>query len=284
MSSDKLAPIIIKRKKVIAGGGHHGGAWKVAYADFVTAMMAFFLLMWLLNATTEKQRKGLADYFSPTIPMSRVSGGGDGALWGDNVFAEDRMPQKAKGSSLESPSKQGKAKGDFGLEERPATSAEGQNTGLAAAEDLLEALKARGGESMAKLASERHVVTRLSDEGLVIEVFDTDDSLLFLPGTASPTPELLGTLATIGELLQLVTNDIAVGAFLARRPVVFRPGPVWDLTTSRADVTRAALEHSGLNPERVQRVTGYGDRKPVERNTTSLRNNRVEITVLRDDI
>ena len=74
--SDQPAPIIIKRKKVIAGG-HHGGAWKVAYADFVTAMMAFFLLMWLLNATTERQRKGIADYFAPTIPLSPVSGGGD---------------------------------------------------------------------------------------------------------------------------------------------------------------------------------------------------------------
>jgi len=64
MSDRSNAPIIIKRKKVVAGDGHHGGAWKVAYADFVTAMMAFFMLMWLLNATTEQQRKGIADYFS----------------------------------------------------------------------------------------------------------------------------------------------------------------------------------------------------------------------------
>ena len=63
------SPVIIKRKKKVTGGGHHGGAWKVAYADFVTAMMAFFMLMWLLNATTEKQRKGIADYFSPSIPI-----------------------------------------------------------------------------------------------------------------------------------------------------------------------------------------------------------------------
>ena len=77
MSAQDGAPIIIKRKKVIAGG-HHGGAWKVAYADFVTAMMAFFLLMWLLGATNEKQRKGIADYFNPTIPVNKVSGGGDG--------------------------------------------------------------------------------------------------------------------------------------------------------------------------------------------------------------
>ncbi|MCW8842218.1 MAG: chemotaxis protein MotB, partial [Rhodobacteraceae bacterium] len=75
MSTQKNAsPVIIKRKKIVAAEGHHGGAWKVAYADFVTAMMAFFLLMWLLNATTEKQRKGIADYFNPNIPINRISG------------------------------------------------------------------------------------------------------------------------------------------------------------------------------------------------------------------
>ena len=91
------APVIIKRKKVIAGGGHHGGAWKVAYADFVTAMMAFFMLMWLLNATTEKQRKGLADSFSPTIPVNRISGGGDCSFGGDSVMAEQTMAQNGTG-------------------------------------------------------------------------------------------------------------------------------------------------------------------------------------------
>jgi chemotaxis protein MotB len=92
------APVIIKRKKVVGGGGHHGGAWKVAYADFVTAMMAFFLLMWLLNATTEKQRKGISDYFNPTIPVNRISGGGDGAFGGDSVFAEETMAHDGTGA------------------------------------------------------------------------------------------------------------------------------------------------------------------------------------------
>jgi chemotaxis protein MotB len=91
------APIIIKRKKVIQGGGHHGGAWKVAYADFVTAMMAFFMLMWLLGATNEKQRKGIADYFNPTIPISRTSGGGDGAFGGDSVFTQETMASSGTG-------------------------------------------------------------------------------------------------------------------------------------------------------------------------------------------
>ncbi|MEM9059608.1 MAG: flagellar motor protein MotB [Pseudomonadota bacterium] len=85
----EAAPTIIKKKKVSGGDGHHGGAWKVAYADFVTAMMAFFLLMWLLNATSEEQRKGLADFFDPSIPISAVSAGGAGMLNGDTMFSED---------------------------------------------------------------------------------------------------------------------------------------------------------------------------------------------------
>jgi len=88
--------IIIKRVKKIQGGGHHGGAWKVAYADFVTAMMAFFLLMWLLNATTEEQRKGIADYFNPSIPIAAVSGGGADALNGDSVTAEASLSKTSK--------------------------------------------------------------------------------------------------------------------------------------------------------------------------------------------
>src|SRR6056297_2396915 len=98
-SENQQRPIIIKRKKVVGGGGHHGGAWKVAYADFVTAMMAFFMLMWLLNATTEQQRKGLADHFSPTIPINRMSGGGSGAFGGDNIFTEETLAQSGTGIS-----------------------------------------------------------------------------------------------------------------------------------------------------------------------------------------
>ena len=127
------APIIIKKKKVSGGDGHHGGAWKVAYADFVTAMMAFFLLMWLLNATSEEQRKGLADYFDPSIPLSRNSAGGSGMMGGNEMLTPpetalnekegDRDPRTnhkktpdpdennaPDGESDESPQPQGKAK------------------------------------------------------------------------------------------------------------------------------------------------------------------------------
>ncbi len=103
MSTQKNAsPVIIKRKKIVAAEGHHGGAWKVAYADFVTAMMAFFLLMWLLNATTEKQRKGIADYFNPNIPINRISGGGDGMFSGDSVFSKDTLANSGTGGCRQS--------------------------------------------------------------------------------------------------------------------------------------------------------------------------------------
>ncbi|MDE2007767.1 MAG: flagellar motor protein MotB, partial [Rhodospirillales bacterium] len=86
----KARPIIIKREEG-GGAGHHGGAWKVAYADFVTAMMAFFLVMWLINATTEDQRKGLADYFSPTNLLSHNSSGTGKPFGGETAFSNGAM-------------------------------------------------------------------------------------------------------------------------------------------------------------------------------------------------
>src|SRR5512142_648642 len=95
MASNEKRPIVVKRIKKVVGGAH-GGAWKVAYADFVTAMMAFFLLMWLLGATTEKQRKALADYFAPTIVEKKdVNAGADGLLGGDAIIAQDQYPNRA---------------------------------------------------------------------------------------------------------------------------------------------------------------------------------------------
>lgn len=93
--SAELPPPIIVKKITIEEGGHHGGAWKVAYADFVTAMMAFFLLLWLLGATEENQRKGIADYFSPTLVKLRQEGAGsDGMLGGNSITDVDNYPNR----------------------------------------------------------------------------------------------------------------------------------------------------------------------------------------------
>ena len=98
--NETVQPIIIRRKKIYkVAGGHHGGAWKVAYADFVTAMMAFFLMMWLLGATTEDQRKGISEYFNPDIPLAAVSGGGADALGGNSIFTEMTKARNGTGST-----------------------------------------------------------------------------------------------------------------------------------------------------------------------------------------
>ncbi|MCA8881930.1 MAG: chemotaxis protein MotB [Rhodobacteraceae bacterium] len=282
MSDNALAPIIIKRKKIVAAEGHHGGAWKVAYADFVTAMMAFFLLMWLLNATTEKQRKGLADYFSPTIPVSKISGGGQGAFYGDSVFAEDSLPHNTKGAA-DYPPEMRMAKGESGQNPVSGAKAEPGHGNMTGAQELLEELKARGGESMARLLDERHVVTRLSDAGLVIDIFERNDARLFEPGSTQPTPLLLQTLATVADVLKVVVNEVSVTAHVPAQPLVLAENNAWEVTTGRAQMAREALELAGLDPRRLRRVTGSADREPAVDNPMSLRNSRIEVTVLRDD-
>jgi len=163
------APIIIKRKKIIASGGHHGGAWKVAYADFVTAMMAFFMLMWLLNATTEKQRKGIADYFNPTIPINRVSGGGEHVFGGDSVFSENVQPKNGTGASAEKPSTERQAKGNTGVSTEDINQKQSEDEAFAA---IAEKLLGNSGESLVADSLLTHVHTRVTDEGLIIELFD----------------------------------------------------------------------------------------------------------------
>lgn len=272
------APVIIKRKKVVQGGGHHGGAWKVAYADFVTAMMAFFLLMWLLNATTEKQRKGISDYFNPTIPVNRISGGGDGAFGGDSVFSEETMAYTGTGARE---SKSESAASDDG--ENSGKGSAGEGKAQSELEDVEKALLARGGESQTMEQLLRHVVTKVTDEGLVIEIFDLPGAPLFNADTAEPTPVVKAVADLLAEVLNLTTNEIAVSGHLRAHPVTLIDNPVWDLSALRAQETRVLLETAGIDPARVQRISGYADRKPVVADPTAERNNRIEVILLRRD-
>lgn len=260
-----VAPVIIKRKKVIVAGGHHGGAWKVAYADFVTAMMAFFMLMWLLNATTEKQRKGIADYFSPTAPISRLSSGSDGMFMGDSVFADDVLPRLGVGASS--------------LQESTENS-ENEDAQDQAFKEMQDILLGLGGESMVEDRWLRHVVTRVTDEGLVLEFFDAPDDPLFTDG-AEPTKLLHEIVYAVREASRLVSNQIAIEGHVAKVPVVRIDDPVWDWSADRAFRISELLTGYGLEPDRLRRVTAYGDREPIVDNLMADRNNRIEVIYLR---
>lgn len=269
------APVIIKRKKVVGGGGHHGGAWKVAYADFVTAMMAFFMLMWLLNATTEKQRKGLADYFSPSVPIHRVSGGSDDPFGGESVFADDTLLKDGIGSAEEHATENKAARGMTGVD--PDVEDAVADKAFKAIEEVLNG---RGGESLISDKILQHIVTRVTDEGLVIELFSLPGAPLFEPEADTPTELYRELTAMIARVAGTVTNGIAIGGHVHANPVVRVANPVWDLSSSRAARTRRLLEAAGTVPWRIRRVTGFADRSPAVRDPMAVRNDRIEITLL----
>jgi chemotaxis protein MotB len=271
-------PLIVKRKKVIAGGGHHGGAWKVAYADFVTAMMAFFMLMWLLNATTEQQRKGIADYFSPTIPITRISGGGDGAFGGDSPFSETTTAQSGTGATSLRPTEGRQSLGLSGSAHEAERAAE-----TAALEALAQALAGQNGDSPLRDEILAHIATRLTDEGLIIEVFSRPGQNIFDPETELPAPWLAELAAVMASLFGTVTNAVAVEGHVVAEAEVLAVETRWRASTERAQLFRGLLENSGLPPRRVQRVTGHADREPVTENPMSPRNDRLEIILLRSD-
>ena len=276
-AQSNLAPVIIKRKKKIIAGGHHGGAWKVAYADFVTAMMAFFMMMWLLNATTEQQRQGLADYFSPTIPINRVSGGGDGAFGGESVFSEETLPQNGLGASTKHATRKEAASGNTGSN----TEGGERDSADEAFEKMIAEMTGRGGESNVMKNLLEHIVTRITDEGLVIELFALDGAPLFEENTAEPTQLFVDLVELVGSIARTATNDVAVGGHVPAQPIVVAQNPVWDKSAQRGARTRVLLEQNGVASERMQRVTGHADREPAHINPMSARNSRVEIVLLR---
>lgn len=273
-ADSNVAPVIIKRKKVVGGGGHHGGAWKVAYADFVTAMMAFFMLMWLLNATTEKQRKGLADYFNPTIAVARISGGGTGMLGGDSTFSEMTMPQAGTGATSEMPTERDAARGSF-------TQGEAQDAEEEALRELEQKLLGRTGESALDDGLMRHIVTRLTDEGLVVELYETAESRLF-DDRGRPTPLLERLAAAVARVADMVSNPVAVEGHVRAYPIVLAKNPAWDESAQHAGHLRDLLWREGLDRDRVARVTAHADRDPAHDNPMDPRNTRLEVIFLRD--
>ena len=265
--------IIIKRKKVVKADGHHGGAWKVAYADFVTAMMAFFLLMWLLNATTEEQRKGLADYFNPTIPISRISGGGSDGLNGSSIFTEETLARMGTGASqdrsVESPAT---AKVP---EPTPATEAE-QKAIAANLQSLKESLGEEG------QALSEHIMIKMSPEGIVIELVDSESTPLFPVGRSQPSELLVELLDVVSEAFLTFENDIKIVGHTDNRR--YRNDAIydnWNLSADRANTARRLLQRDGIDRSRIREVSGKADTDPlIKDNPAAAQNRRISITIL----
>jgi chemotaxis protein MotB len=275
MSPTPEPEILVKKLRGRKHAAHHGGAWKVAYADFVTAMMAFFLLMWLLGATDENQRKGIADYFAPTVMPSDQSGGSNGVMGGRSLAEPEGNAPHPQLSGL-----------------RPATpyqtsqrqKAERQKEDREALERVAEEIRDRIQSDPGLKDLSQQLQLDVTDEGLRIELIDRADYSMFRSGTAEMDPRARALLATVAEAIRDLPNHLAVRGHTDSIPFSGANGMNnWTLSTYRAEATRAALARNGIGEKRFQRLEGLADTEPLyPEDPKDPRNRRISMTLLRE--
>ncbi|THD38287.1 MAG: flagellar motor protein [Sphingomonas sp.] len=279
-------PRIIYKKIYIEGhGAHHGGAWKVAYADFVTAMMAFFLLLWILGATTEKQRKSIADYFAPTlVELKENSAGSNGIFGGSSITDKDNYPNRAAQTGTRSMTipigavgGNDAGSGDKGSLKNQQLTAEDTKNFEAMKRRLTLAMQAA---PLKRLASHvRFVQTR---DGLRIDLVDDADYSMFALGTTQLVPEADKLIGLIAQTIQGTQNPIMIRGHTDNLGYG-DPNAMnnWMLSSGRAEATRRRLSAGGTPEARFYRIEGVADREPmIENNPADPRNRRVSITLL----
>jgi len=248
----KLQPIIVKRIKK-GGHGHHGGAWKIAYADFVTAMMAFFLLMWLLGSTTEGDRKGIQDYFNNPLKIA-LQAGGSGS--GDSSHVV-----KGGGQDLSRTSGQVK-KGDVEAPNKTFNLQALKDQQKAAEAERLKALKERVEEVLANSPRltefKSQIRLDMTRDGLRIQIVDDKNRPMFASGSSMVQPYMRELLRSIGSVLTEVPNKLTLEGHTDS--AAFSGGVAgysnWELSSDRANASRRELVAGGLPDERVLRVQG----------------------------
>lgn len=270
-----LRPVIVKKIYEAPHSAHHGGAWKVAYADFVTAMMAFFLLMWLLGATTEKQRKALADYFAPTLVASKQdTAGSTGFFGGDSITSVDNYPNRAGQTGTRSMSIPRDATGG----PKEATGLGQDKTNFKAVRDKL-VRKVNSDKSMKRFAQSLRITE--TREGMRIDLIDDANFAMFISGTDILTPDALNLLAQVADSLRGLPNGLIIRGHTDAQPVSARLGiNNWQLSSARAEATRAHLVRSGIADSQFLRIEGVADREPLfPKNPYDSRNRRMSLTL-----
>ena len=275
------APIIVKKVTIAGGDGHHGGAWKVAYADFVTAMMAFFLLLWLLGATEENQRKGIADYFTPTLVKMRQKGAGaDGMLGGSSITDVDQYPNAAGQTGTQTITIPRGASGGP-MEGGGRGEAEAiQKKSMEIRDEIQKKLSEE--KNLARLA--RQVRVMRAPEGIRIDLVDDADFSMFALGTTILTSDARKLLEAVGETLAEGPTPLILRGHTDSIP--YRSGVVannWSLSAGRAEATRQELIRNGIFGNRFSRIEGVADREPlIASNPEDPRNRRISLLLLED--
>ncbi len=278
--------IIIKRVKDKHGGGHHGGAWKIAYADFVTAMMAFFMLLWIIGATNEDQRKGIADYFTPTVIQMKNSGGSNGIMGGRSLQQAEgvaphasmtgKRPVALAGGGGGGPIEAETASHDKAV--KPGNMRTADETRFRKVREIIEARLA-GDPTLKGLKGQiRYVRDR---DGLRIDIVERADFSMFGSGTSVFTGDAMKLVRTVAQAIVATPNGLTVRGHTDS--VAYNAGDAnnWTLSTLRADATRRALAGAGVEAARFRRIEGVADTDPytpTDRNDP--RNRRISVTLL----
>jgi chemotaxis protein MotB len=302
------APVIIIKKIIDDGhGGAHGGAWKIALADMMTAMMAFFLLMWLLGASNDDQRKSIADYFKPAsqslIPFGQLAGS-NGMFGGRSIIDPDGFPFAAKQTALLerlTPRSEGgpNPSTDPGQENEnpysdPDKLTQEQKKEIAAAKekadfDKLEKEIEQKLSENKKLSDMKDQVSITRDkQGLRIEIIDKADFAMFPSGGIGMQGKAANLMKEIAASLAQLPNKVAIRGHTDSVPFQNKDGNEmrnnWSLSAERAEVTRQMLEKSGIPESRFARIEGVADTDPFNpKDKRDPRNRRMSITVLYND-
>jgi len=288
-------PIIIKKVKK-GGHAHHGGAWKIAYADFVTAMMAFFLMLWLISTTSEEQKRGLADYFAPMAVSQSPSGAG-GVLGGQSF---DNTGSRMSGSAADSvadtlAAPERVASGDVDGTKGGADAQNG-NSPSQSSDSNFDVKSADQASFHSAAASIRqawqampevtpfidNLLIEVTEEGLDIQIVDQEGRRMFPEGSKYPLEQTRAAISAIAPVLQQLGAPITISGHLAAGGHFDNPryGP-WELSSDRANVTRSILAEFGLADTRIRSVVGRSTDDPFFPNDPYMAaNERVKITVL----
>jgi chemotaxis protein MotB len=272
-----IQPIIIKKVKK-AAHAHHGGAWKIAYADFVTAMMAFFLLMWLISMTTQEQKDGLAEYFAPTTALSPSTSGAGGILMGtalDKSGNKSSAPRDAATGTTAQDDRRWWGNARDREVSRPAASVQANHSAIASLRQALQNMP-----EIAELS--RNIVIEPTKEGVDVSLVDEDGRSMFREGSVDPYERTRRVLEALAPTLRRMPNRLRVtGHTAAARPGSVGAVEPWSLTTRRALAVREILSGAGLPSDHFFSVVGRADTEPVFPDNPYLPpNRRVTITLL----
>ena len=280
-SEKKLAPIVIK--KVIKGGhAHHGGAWKIAYADFVTAMMAFFLLMWLLSAVNKAKLQGISDYFKQPLKV---------ALQGGPSIGNRSVAVLDGGEALV------KTPGQVNNTSKPETKSKVINpVSDKESEKVVESKQLKKLEKKIKKAvsndpafseAKNQVMLSMTKEGLRVELIDLGKNPMFEVGSESLDEKTKKVLAGIAKLLSTEVNKVSIYGHTDGSPYKSDDpkDSNWELSTKRAIAARRALIEAGFDENRIFRVTGYGASMLKDKeNPADAKNRRITIVITRKEV